>query len=276
MAIINYSDKTALNINSGIADINKCKADDMNELKKAFNNQVGAGWYNLNVTGTVTLNYVSFDSTVNTGILSTNVDLRPFLGVGMKLKFTQNSTTKYAIVTAITATQITIYTGSNYTLNNSGISNAFYSMLKAPYGFPLDRSYWDITKQYTANIQIQNPTSGTYYKLPDVDITVPIGLWEIGWQGNTYPQRTQTGTNEQQSGLSTTTDSFTNPELNVANFSNTLQNMQGMSKSHEYNITTKTTFNFVVRTTQTNITSLALYSGTTYGYSKLFAKCLYI
>ena len=276
MAIINYSDKIALNINSGIADINKCKADDMNEIKDAFNDQVGSGWYNLNVTGTVTLTYVSFDSTVNTGILSTNVDLRPFLGVGMKLKFTQNSTTKYAIVTAITATQITIYTGNNYTLNNSGISNAFYSMLKAPYRFPLDRSYWDIVNEYTKTVQISNPSPSTYYNLSNVNIDVPIGLWEIGWQANIYPQRSGSGTNEQQSGLSTNTSSFTNPELNAANFSNTTQCMQGMSKSHIYDVAEKTTYYFVVRTSQNNMTSLSIYNSNTYGYSKLFAKCLYI
>lgn len=37
MAQITYADKTALNVNSGIADINKVNASDMNEIKTVVN-----------------------------------------------------------------------------------------------------------------------------------------------------------------------------------------------------------------------------------------------
>lgn len=40
MAMINFADKVALNSNSGIPDINKCNASDMNEIKKAINDLI--------------------------------------------------------------------------------------------------------------------------------------------------------------------------------------------------------------------------------------------
>lgn len=38
MSIINYTDKTALNINPDVPDVNKVTADDMNNIKNAVNN----------------------------------------------------------------------------------------------------------------------------------------------------------------------------------------------------------------------------------------------
>lgn len=37
MQVIGYTDKSALNENAGIADINKCNASDMNEIKSVVN-----------------------------------------------------------------------------------------------------------------------------------------------------------------------------------------------------------------------------------------------
>lgn len=136
MAMINYTNKVPLNTNSGVADINKGNANDWNEIKNAFNNQVAQGWYNIGVTAVLTLTYVSFNSTTKIGVIASNLDLTPYLSVGMKFKFTQNSAVKYGIITAISSTQITLFMGNNFTLNNSGISNPFYSMLETPYGFP--------------------------------------------------------------------------------------------------------------------------------------------
>ena len=136
MAMINYTNKVPLNTNGGVADINKCNAIDLNEIKNAFNIQVAQGWYNIGVTALLTLTYVSFNSTTKIGVIASNLDLTPYLSVGMKFKFTQNSAVKYGIITAISSTQITLFMGNNFTLNNSGISNPFYSMVETPYNFP--------------------------------------------------------------------------------------------------------------------------------------------
>lgn len=180
MAMINYADKVALNQNSNIADINKVKADDMNELKNAFNNQVAFGWYKTGLNPTFT--FVSWDSTTYTGVVSTNIDLTAYLTAGMKIKLTQNSAVKYAFITAITSTQITLFMGSQYSLNNSTISNTYFSMLKAPYGFPLNETYWQVIVSNAATNYTNNPTADTWYNNNSMQLKVPIGMWKLGYK----------------------------------------------------------------------------------------------
>ena len=38
MQVISYTDKSALNVNPDIADVNKCNAADLNEIKSVVNN----------------------------------------------------------------------------------------------------------------------------------------------------------------------------------------------------------------------------------------------
>lgn len=175
MAMINFADKVALNSNSGIADINKCNATDMNELKSAFNNQVAQGWYKTGINPTFT--FVSYDSATLTGVVSSDLDMTPYLNVGMKVKFTQNSAIKYAFITAITSTQLTLFLGTDYSINSSAISNTYYSMLKTPYGFPTNPDKWTIKYSATAITTVTNPVSGKWYNLATLNL--PIGLWDV-------------------------------------------------------------------------------------------------
>ena len=180
MAMINYADKVALNQNSNIADINKVKADDMNELKNAFNNQVAQGWYKTGISPTLT--FVSYDSTTYTGVVNSNLDLTSYLNIGMKIKFTQNSAIKYAFITAITSTQLTLFLGTDYSLNNSAISNSYYSMLKAPYGFPMDCNKWSLIMNDVIDRTQSSPTANTWYNLNNNKLDVPIGMWDLSYE----------------------------------------------------------------------------------------------
>lgn len=55
--------------------------------------------------------------------------------VGDKIKLTQ-TTVKYFVVTAVSATVLTIYGGSDYTLVNAAISLNYYSKVETPQGWP--------------------------------------------------------------------------------------------------------------------------------------------
>jgi hypothetical protein len=134
---------------------------------------LNSGWISL--TGTFT--FVSWDSTTYTGVVNSNLDLTSYLSVGMKVKFTQSATVKFGIITAITSTQLTLFLGTDYSLNNSGISNAFYSMLKAPYGFPMDPAKWTLKYEATVVTSITNPVSDQWYNLATLNL--PIGLWDV-------------------------------------------------------------------------------------------------
>lgn len=54
MAKITYENKVALNVNSDIADVNKCNATDLNEIKEVVNtnddNDISKGTYSTNET----------------------------------------------------------------------------------------------------------------------------------------------------------------------------------------------------------------------------------
>lgn len=50
MAQITYADKTAINVDPNVPDVNKCKADDMNEIKSVVNTNDGKTLYTDNTT----------------------------------------------------------------------------------------------------------------------------------------------------------------------------------------------------------------------------------
>lgn len=62
MQTINYTNKTALNVNSSIADVNKCNAGDLNEIKSVVNaNASECG----NASSLNTTNKTSFVNAIN-------------------------------------------------------------------------------------------------------------------------------------------------------------------------------------------------------------------
>jgi hypothetical protein len=68
MQSINYTNKTALNVNSSISDVNKCNASDLNQIKTVVNaNATECGdASSLNTTNKTSL--VSAINEVNTGL----------------------------------------------------------------------------------------------------------------------------------------------------------------------------------------------------------------
>lgn len=70
MQTISYTNKTALNINSEIADVNKCNAGDLNEIKSVVNANASecGNASGLNTTNKTSL--VNAINEVNTGLSS--------------------------------------------------------------------------------------------------------------------------------------------------------------------------------------------------------------
>ena len=142
-----------------------------------FNN-LSQGWTKIKTGHNLT--FSSADSP--TFVVSTNVDLRGYLSVGMKLRLTHESVTKYFIITAITSSSITLYGGTDYTLSASAISNVFFSVHKSPYGFPLDpdkfRNYAQATT--TSNYTL---TSASNQTVPLASISQIGGLLTLESNG---------------------------------------------------------------------------------------------
>lgn len=121
-----------------------------------------------------TLTYSSADSP--TFVASTSVDLTGIIPVGARIKLTQ-TTAKYFIVTAIASNSITLYGGTDYTLANATISSPFFSIWKAPVGFPLSTAKWQVTSSDASQRSQSSPTSGTWYNVGSLSISAPIGVW---------------------------------------------------------------------------------------------------
>lgn len=110
-------------------------------------------------------------------------DMTGILSAGMRFKCT-DSTVKYFIITAVGAfsggkTIITIYGGTDYTQSGGAISAPYYSIQKAPFGFPLSPAKWTVEVIDTSLRNQDNAVAATWYNLGSVGITVPIGVWNL-------------------------------------------------------------------------------------------------
>jgi hypothetical protein len=105
------------------------KTSTVNAINEVYDS-TDNGWINTRAT-------LTYSSTSGQNfVCSTNIDLTSRISVGMKIKLTQ-TTTKYFFVTAITSNSITLYGGATYSVISATISNVYYSIVEAPYGFPI-------------------------------------------------------------------------------------------------------------------------------------------
>lgn len=133
-----------------------------------------------------TWTYASADAPTFTFTIAADVTTK--YAVGQRIKLTQ-TTAKYFIITAVSTfsggnTTITVYGGTDYTLVNAAITLPFWSMAKAPFGFPLDPAKWTVETSDTSQRTQGSPVSGTWYNLGAVTIVVPIGCWRLYYEVN--------------------------------------------------------------------------------------------
>jgi hypothetical protein len=75
--------------------------------------------------------------------------------VGDRIRLKQGGAYKYFVVTAVTATLLTVYAGSDNTVANSAITNMAYSRAIKPYGFP---GQFNFTPSWVGGITVGNAT----------------------------------------------------------------------------------------------------------------------
>jgi hypothetical protein len=176
------------------------------------------GW--IPVTGTWTYSSTGAHSPIY--VVSVNADMTGVISVGMKIKLT-HATVKYFIVTAIGAygagvTLITVYGGSTpYTVAGAAITLPHYSTMKAPFGFPTSPLLWSVIVTDVTERSQASPTSYRYYNLGAITISVPIGLWRLGYSLSARIVDTTATAIAIATTLSTVNDDSTasNPEFTV-------------------------------------------------------------
>ena len=130
-----------------------------------------------------TLTYASADAPTYT--ITCSGDYSAVITPGMRIKLT-DSTVKYFIVTKVSYsspyTTITVYGGTDYTLSGGVISSPYYSMLKAPAGFPMDPAKWTVAVTDSTQRTQASPSSGTWYNIGSISISLPIGAWVVKYK----------------------------------------------------------------------------------------------
>lgn len=204
----------------------------------------------------VTLTYSSAD--VPVFVASTSADLTGSVSPGMRLRVSQSTGgTKYFIVVAITSNSVTLYGGTDYTLNNETISSPVFSSAKAPVGFPLNPNKWTVETINTSDITQSSPADGTWYNA--VNIVIPIGIWDISYFATLYLNKTGVspildGGTTLSTGNNSESDSEFTSRMSVVN-----ENIVGrMTARKTLLITSETTYYLNMMSRQSSISTVGI------------------
>jgi hypothetical protein len=191
-----------------------------------------------------TLTYSSADAP--NYIVTCTGDQTGVISPGMRIKLIDSSVIKYFIVMSVSytsSTAILLYGGTDYTLSGGAITSPYYSVAKAPFGFPLSPSKWTVEVTSVTQYSQSNPTISVYYNLGTTQITIPIGVWNIILKGRAYANKTGNGAIDIQTTLSTTNNSETDTDFT---YREDVQNSSSVTSQFFVNkilvLTTKTTY----------------------------------
>lgn len=207
---ITYTDKVALNDNPLIPDINKCKADDMNEIKSKHN-----GCMNGSIPmGNVVVDSVRSKNLFNlySKIIGTVDATYSYITDGIRVTNTNSSTTNNII--RIIAIDITNYIGKTLTLSAYAKSS---STNPACMYMRLAKSDGTTTESYPAQLT-STTTDGTL----SVSYTIPSGIGDYH-----YLLLTLYGTRNQTTTVNSYVD-FTNIQIEKGSTATSYSSYQGL------------------------------------------------
>lgn len=211
----------------------------------------------------------------------TGVDKTAIYTKGTRVKLTQSTGgTKHFVVskdaTFSTDTTVTLYGGSDYNLENEAITSPYWSKEKAPKGFPLDPSKWDITTTDTASRSQGSAANGTYYNLGSISHVIQIGDWETSFQVYSRADGGAGSTNIAiSSALSTANNSASDKELQAYIFGLPQYCGGSISRSKVHTVTTKTTY-YLVSNVVFSAGAETLYNLNNFSTLVIRSRCLLI
>jgi hypothetical protein len=214
------------------------------------------GW----MTAGETWTYASADAPTFTFTVSGDKTTK--YSVGMRIKLTQ-TTDKYFIITKVEYsdpnTTVTVYGGTDYPLVDATITNPFYSVMKAPYGFPLSPSKWTVETVSTTNRTTSTPTANAWYNAESIN--VPIGIWSVNYQATLRYSRNSTALSE-RSTLSTANNSESDSNWTASFFiqlaTGDTVRIENVNKNGVLSLTTKATYYLNYSTTQSSMSDIAV------------------
>lgn len=196
--------------------------------------------------------------TANNSAVATNAD-SPFGNGGV------STTLEYAIVLGVsfsTNTTVTVQLPAGCQLpSTGGISTVLYSTHKTPFNWPIQTNRWTVSSLLVASLSQASPVSNTYYNIGG-QITLPAGVWDLGYFAQVYIDLTGSGDRTVKTVLSTTNNgaigefSQQAPSSRVANLNANIF----ISAPHKVNkiieLSTTTTFYLNVASISANATTV--------------------
>lgn len=163
-------------------------------------------------------------------------------------------------------TTVTLYGGTDHTLTNATISNAYYSSQKAPYGFPLNPAKWTVELQDTAERGQTSPTANTWYNMGSLQLSVPIGGWKLEYFTNFGGFKSGTGVDFFVS-LSDLNNAVTDTTMSswhqVEGASGTISSRLPHTRTKSILLDTKKTKYLIAKTATTGVNELVFHGGQT-------------
>jgi len=206
---------------------------------------------------------------------------------GQRVRYKQGGGFQYGIITAVSydagsaLTTVTFYGGTDYTLANADITDNAFSGLKTPTGFPMDPTKWTEVLTDASDRTQAAPSANTWYNVGSLQITIPIGAWDVWWSGEIRcAYSSGQGTWDVFGSLSTNPSAESDNELTAA-FQTGLTVSNGnriVGSAHKRKflvLGSKTVYYPVVKTASSGGSSLGLY-GSTYAPSLVRVLCAYL
>lgn len=121
--------------------------------------------------------------------------------------------TEYAIITSVTDTQLTVFTGTDHNIPNMTLVSPFYSTQGTPFGFPRGADKWLVSTVIKSAISQSSPNPTSYYFGDKVLLNVPTGSWKLGFTGVFNSTKGSAGEVGGTVALSTSASSATNNKM---------------------------------------------------------------
>lgn len=154
------------------------------------------------------------------------------------------NTTEYGIVTKVTSTVVTVFTGTTCSIPNMTLNTPSFASVKTPFGWPTADTWYTDCIFLSAILTKGGATNGTWYN-GGVQISVPTGAWELGYEGFMLLQSGGTTNLTGQSTLSTGTSTNVDSRFQdaIGNFSASFSQLSGhLAKRNPVAVTAQTIY----------------------------------
>lgn len=232
------------------------------ENSSSYQNIVN-GWILANET------WVYYSVDAPTGVITVPSGAASKYNVGDRVKMT-NSTVKYFIITAVSDTTLTLYGGTDYTLENADITLNYYSHAKSPLGFPKSPIKWT---QITSDTTDNSGSSAGWNNVGSLSLVIPIGVWTVSYQGTAFA--TKAGQCGCIAALSTANNTASDVEMIASMGGQTTSAYGFIHRSKHLLLTAKTTYYLNLAPLFGSETAYG-WKGSSYGNTIIKAVCAYL